>query len=269
MWSAPLPLTGATFPSSLFDMGANYYGYAADITCSFPVNGKFTADQRLIYNAVLKANLAVMIAAKPGEHRMEYLPYPRPARPAHPLSPSSLSLCVIRAGVSWVDMHRRANRVMLLEMASGGLLKGDVDDMLKARTNWPCGAAAWPPHNAGLAATELLSAVAGGAGRRLPAARSGPLPGAGRARRRRLPGQGPPAAQRGRRQQAAHGARAPRRNGAHHRAGLLLRRPREYGYGPTGCDASVSLVCLTSHRPDPPRYAPPRPTPPGLGQTLQ
>lgn len=48
-------------------MGANYYGYAADITCSFPVNGKFTADQRLIYDAVLKANLAVMNAAKPGE----------------------------------------------------------------------------------------------------------------------------------------------------------------------------------------------------------
>lgn len=26
----------------LFDMGANYFGYAADITCSFPANGKFT-----------------------------------------------------------------------------------------------------------------------------------------------------------------------------------------------------------------------------------
>lgn len=26
----------------LFDMGANYGGYAADITCSFPANGKFT-----------------------------------------------------------------------------------------------------------------------------------------------------------------------------------------------------------------------------------
>lgn len=26
----------------LFDMGANYFGYAADITCSFPSNGKFT-----------------------------------------------------------------------------------------------------------------------------------------------------------------------------------------------------------------------------------
>lgn len=41
-------------------MGANYAGYAADITCSFPANGKFTEDQKFIYNAVLEANNAVM-----------------------------------------------------------------------------------------------------------------------------------------------------------------------------------------------------------------
>lgn len=41
-------------------MGANYAGYAADITCSFPANGKFTDDQKFIYNAVLEANNAVM-----------------------------------------------------------------------------------------------------------------------------------------------------------------------------------------------------------------
>jgi hypothetical protein len=47
-------------------MGASYCGYTSDITCSFPVNGKFTKDQAGIYKAVLNANRAVMNAAKPG-----------------------------------------------------------------------------------------------------------------------------------------------------------------------------------------------------------
>ena len=51
----------------LFDMGGEYCCYASDIACSFPCNGKFTEDQKTIYCAVLKANRAVMAAAKPGE----------------------------------------------------------------------------------------------------------------------------------------------------------------------------------------------------------
>ena len=51
---------------SLFDMGGEYYCYTSDITCSFPVNGKFTPNQRLIYEAVLKANRAVLAQCKPG-----------------------------------------------------------------------------------------------------------------------------------------------------------------------------------------------------------
>lgn len=54
---------------SLFDMGATYSGYTADVTVSFPANGKFTDDQRAIYNAVLAASRAVMNAIKPGIHR--------------------------------------------------------------------------------------------------------------------------------------------------------------------------------------------------------
>ena len=54
-------------PCSLFDMGGEYYCYVSDITCSFPANGKFTKDQRDIYMAVYRANLAVMEAAKPGQ----------------------------------------------------------------------------------------------------------------------------------------------------------------------------------------------------------
>jgi len=49
-------------------MGASYSGYTADVTVSFPANGKFTDDQRAIYNAVLAASRAVMNAIKPGIH---------------------------------------------------------------------------------------------------------------------------------------------------------------------------------------------------------
>ena len=48
-------------------MGGEYYCYTSDITCSFPANGKFTEDQRVIYEAVYKASRAVMAAVKPGE----------------------------------------------------------------------------------------------------------------------------------------------------------------------------------------------------------
>jgi hypothetical protein len=41
----------------LFDMGSEYHGYGSDITCSFPANGKFTDDQKIIYNAVLGMQL--------------------------------------------------------------------------------------------------------------------------------------------------------------------------------------------------------------------
>jgi Xaa-Pro dipeptidase len=50
---------------ALFDMGAEYFGYTSDITCSFPVSGKFTDQQRPIYQAVLNAQLAVYNIMKP------------------------------------------------------------------------------------------------------------------------------------------------------------------------------------------------------------
>ena len=50
----------------LMDVGAECSGYAGDITRTVPVNGKFTPRQREIYEAVLKAEKAVIAAAKPG-----------------------------------------------------------------------------------------------------------------------------------------------------------------------------------------------------------
>ena len=68
---APECPTGLTpySPGSVFDMGGEYYCFASDITCSFPANGKFTPDQKAIYEAVLRSCRAVMSAMKPGEGR--------------------------------------------------------------------------------------------------------------------------------------------------------------------------------------------------------
>ena len=82
----------------LFDMGAEYYRFCSDITCSYPANGKFTDNQKVVYNAVLRASRAVLSAAKPG--------------------------------VSYRDMHVLANREMLADLVAGGLLRGSLDDMM-------------------------------------------------------------------------------------------------------------------------------------------
>ncbi|XP_066968581.1 xaa-Pro dipeptidase [Macrobrachium rosenbergii] len=83
----------------LFDLGAEYYCYTSDITCSFPANGKFTEDQKAVYNAVYAASRAVMAAVRPG--------------------------------VSWVEMHRLSYRAMLTKLKEAGILQGDVEDMMK------------------------------------------------------------------------------------------------------------------------------------------
>ncbi|XP_064414568.1 xaa-Pro dipeptidase isoform X2 [Latimeria chalumnae] len=96
----------------LFDMGGEYYCYASDITCTFPANGKFTPDQKAIYEAVLKSSRAVMSAIKPG--------------------------------APWPDMHRLADRIHLEELTKIGILKGSVDDMLKVHLG-----AIFMPHGLG------------------------------------------------------------------------------------------------------------------------
>ncbi|KAL9274437.1 Xaa-Pro dipeptidase-like protein [Drosera capensis] len=97
---------------ALLDMGAEYHFYGSDITCSFPVNGKFTADQRLIYNAVLNAHDAVISALKPG--------------------------------VSWIDMHKLAEKIILQSLEEGGIIVGNVEDMMDQRLG-----AIFMPHGLG------------------------------------------------------------------------------------------------------------------------
>lgn len=50
----------------LIDAGCELHGYAADLTRTFPVNGKFSAEQREIYQLVLAAQAAAIAAVKPG-----------------------------------------------------------------------------------------------------------------------------------------------------------------------------------------------------------
>ncbi len=50
----------------VIDMGGQYENYTADITRSFPVNGKFTKRQREIYEIVLEANMEAIKMMKPG-----------------------------------------------------------------------------------------------------------------------------------------------------------------------------------------------------------
>jgi Xaa-Pro aminopeptidase len=52
----------------LVDAGCELEGYASDITRTFPVNGKFSAPQKDLYELVLTAQLAAIDAAKPGNH---------------------------------------------------------------------------------------------------------------------------------------------------------------------------------------------------------
>jgi Xaa-Pro dipeptidase len=68
---------------SLFDMGAEYFCYGSDVTCSFPISSsrKFTSRQRAVYEGVLNAQRRVITMLEPG--------------------------------VSWVDCHKAAEAEIL------------------------------------------------------------------------------------------------------------------------------------------------------------
>jgi Xaa-Pro aminopeptidase len=50
----------------LIDAGAEYKGYASDITRTFPINGRYSKPQRDIYDLVLKAQMACVELVRPG-----------------------------------------------------------------------------------------------------------------------------------------------------------------------------------------------------------
>ncbi len=76
----------------LIDAGCEYHCYASDITRTIPVGGRFTAEQRAVYDIVLEANRAAIAKVRPGNH--------------------------------WNEPHEAAVRVITQGLVRLGLLKG-------------------------------------------------------------------------------------------------------------------------------------------------
>lgn len=83
----------------LVDSGAEWNGYAGDITRTYPVNGRFSDAQREVYEIVLEANLAAIDKVVVGNH--------------------------------WNDPHTAAVRVITRGLISMGVLKGDLKKLIK------------------------------------------------------------------------------------------------------------------------------------------
>lgn len=83
----------------LIDAACEYHGYAADITRTFPVNGRYTDEQRAIYELVLKAQQAAIAKMRPGN--------------------------------DWNAPHLAAVRVLTAGLVKLGLLKGSVTGLIK------------------------------------------------------------------------------------------------------------------------------------------
>jgi Xaa-Pro aminopeptidase len=79
----------------LIDAGAEIDGYAADVTRTFPVSGRYSGEQRAIYELVLAAQQAAIEQVRPGKH--------------------------------WNDPHENAVRVLTQGLKDLGLLNGAVD----------------------------------------------------------------------------------------------------------------------------------------------
>jgi len=83
----------------LVDAGCEYDYYASDVTRTFPVNGKFTPEQRAIYEIVLEAQLAAIEKTHVGNH--------------------------------WNDPHDAAVRVISKGLKKVGLLQGSLPKLIR------------------------------------------------------------------------------------------------------------------------------------------
>lgn len=89
----------------LIDAGAEYQNYAADITRTFPANGRFSGEQRAIYELVLASQQAAIKAAKPG--------------------------------VSFPAMQQVIVKILTQGLMDLGILKGRLDDLIEKQAYFP------------------------------------------------------------------------------------------------------------------------------------
>jgi Xaa-Pro aminopeptidase len=82
----------------LIDAGCEIDCYASDITRTFPVSGKFSVEQKAIYELVLKSQEAAFEAIGPGKH--------------------------------WNQAHEATVRVITTGLVELGLLQGDIDELI-------------------------------------------------------------------------------------------------------------------------------------------
>ena len=83
----------------LIDAAAEYQLYASDITRTFPVNGKFSPEQKALYNVVLDAQIAAINA--------------------------------VQIGNSYKEPHNVAVRILVQGLLDLGLMQGDIDDIIE------------------------------------------------------------------------------------------------------------------------------------------
>ncbi|MEG1488772.1 Xaa-Pro aminopeptidase [Acinetobacter sp.] len=86
----------------LIDAACEYQLYASDITRTFPVNGKFSPEQKALYNVILKAQLAAIDA--------------------------------VRIGNSYKEPHRIAVRILVQGLLDLGLMQGDIEQIIESES---------------------------------------------------------------------------------------------------------------------------------------
>lgn len=108
----------------LIDAGAEYHYYTGDITRTFPVNGKFTDEQALVYEGVLRVQKSIINTLKPG--------------------------------IKFKELHDMGSSLLTDLMLELGLLSGRKSDIIEAAEHkkyYPHGIGHWlgmDVHDAGL-----------------------------------------------------------------------------------------------------------------------